>query len=158
MSSKKSHNDGVRTKIVVQKHPKIETKNRNGSPNGFLIPIFNVHDGIINEEQYPQQVYITVANPMEVKGPHLHMKRWQLYTCIKGNVKVVVKQEEAYKEYYSGEDYDFATIQVPAGIPSAVQNIGDIDAYVINMPSPSWHVDEQDDHPVSFDDYDFNSE
>jgi len=29
---------------------------------------------------------------------------------------------------------------------------------VINMPAPSWHVDEQDDHPVSFDDYVFNSE
>ena len=158
MSNKESHNDEGFTKIIVHKHPKIETKNRFGDSNGFLVPIFNVHDGVINEEQYPQQVYLTVANPMEVKGPHLHMKRWQLYTCIKGNVKVVVRQEGVYEEYYSGEEYDFATIQVPAGIPSAVQNVGNVDAYVINMPAPSWHVDEQDDHPVSFDDYVFNSE
>jgi len=158
MSSKKSNNDVGCTKIVVHKHPRIVTKNRSGVPNGFLVPIFNVHDGIINEEQYPQQVYLTVANPLEVKGPHLHMKRWQLYTCVKGNIKVIVREGEKYKEYYSGEDHDFATIQVPAGIPSAVQNIGNVDAYVINMPSPSWHIDDQDDYPVSFEDYTFSNE
>jgi dTDP-4-dehydrorhamnose 3,5-epimerase len=153
MSLKKGLDGDNLTKIVEQKHPRIVTKNRLGRPNGFLVPIFNVHDGVIKEEQYPQQVYLTVASPREVKGPHLHMKRWQLYTCIKGNVKIVTKVDEKYQEYFSGEDYDYATIQVPAGIPSAIVNDGEIDAYIINMPSPAWHVDDQDEHPVSFDDY-----
>ena len=145
--------DDYKNKILVHKHPKIITKNRHDKPNGFLVPIFNVYDGIIKEEQYPKQVYLTTVTPNEVKGPHLHMKRWQLYTCIQGKVKIVVRLDGKYQEYYSGEDYDFATVQVPAGIPSAAVNIGDVEAYIINMPSPAWHVDDQDEHEVSFDDY-----
>jgi hypothetical protein len=44
---------------------------------------------------------------------------------------------------------------VPAGVPAALQNIGDKEAYMLNMPSPAWQVDDQDEHAVSFSDYDF---
>ena len=145
--------DNDRSTILVHKHPKNLTNNRFGKPNGFLVPIFNVYDGIIKEDRYPKQVYLTTVTPNEVKGPHLHMKRWQLYTCIQGNVKIVVGMDGEYQEYYSGENCDFATVQVPAGIPSAIVNIGDVEAYIINMPSPAWHIDDQDEHEVSFDDY-----
>ena len=145
----------VDSKIKVRENRKIVTKSKEDKPNGFLIPIFNIHDGFVDEEQYPKQVYLTVAAPREVKGPHLHLKRWGLFTCIRGNIKIVVRTENGYEEYFSGEDYDFATVQVPAGIPAALQNISDQDAYILNIPSPAWHADDQDDHPVSFDDYDF---
>ncbi|HYX30873.1 MAG TPA: hypothetical protein VE863_20210 [Pyrinomonadaceae bacterium] len=141
--------------LLVQPHPKIITKNRHNRPNGWLVPIFNVHDGIIASEQHPQQVYATVVAPREIKGPHLHLKRWGLFTCISGNIRIVARQDGGYEEYYSGEDHDFATVQVPAGVPSALQNIGDKAAFVINMPAPAWHMDDQDEHPVSFEDYDF---
>jgi phosphoribosylcarboxyaminoimidazole (NCAIR) mutase len=78
-----------------------------------------------------------------------------LFTCIKGNVKIVVKKVGQYEEYFSGEDHDYATVQVPAGIPNALVNIGNCNAYVINMPSPAWHVEDQDDWDVEFLDYDF---
>jgi len=51
------------------------------------------------------------------------------------------------------EDHDYATIQVPAGVPSALVNIGDEDAYFLNMPSPAWLIDDQDEHEVAFEDY-----
>ena len=91
-----------------------------------------------------------------MKGPHLHMKRWGLFTCIVGNVKIVIKTDQGYEEYFSGADHKFRTVQVPAGVPVALQNIDDVDAYVLNMPAPAWHVDDQDDHPVIFDGYDFS--
>lgn len=141
--------------ILTQTHQKIVTKDKDGNPNGFLVPIFNVHDDIIAPEQHPQQVYLTVATPGSIKGPHLHLKRWGLFTCIKGNVKVIIRTEEGYEEYFSGEDHNYATIQVPAGVPAALQNIGDKEAYVLNMPAPAWRPDDQDEHPVSFDDYTF---
>jgi len=140
-------------RIFVQEHPKILTRNRNDQPNGFLVPIFNVHDKLIQEAQHPKQLYLTTVIPGEVKGPHLHMKRWQLYTCIKGNVRIVARVQNRYEEFFSGEDHGFATVQVPAGIPSAIINEGKEEAYVLNMPSPAWHVDDQDEHEVSFDDY-----
>ena len=83
------------------------------------------------------------------------MKRWGLFTCIRGNAKIVVRTKSGYEEHYTGEDHDFKTIQVPAGTPAALQNIGNKEAYVLNMPAPSWHIDDQDDHPVSYDDYVF---
>jgi dTDP-4-dehydrorhamnose 3,5-epimerase len=141
--------------LKLTPHQFIETKNREGRANGFLIPIFNVHDGWVAPEQYPQQVYLTVVTPGQVKGPHLHLKRWGLFTCIRGNVKIIVRIQGKYEEYLSGVDHRFASIQVPAGIPAAIQNIGDVDAYVLNMPSPAWRADDQDDHAVFFDDYVF---
>jgi dTDP-4-dehydrorhamnose 3,5-epimerase-like enzyme len=136
-------------------HSLIVTRDKQGEANGFLIPIFNVHEDWLAPEQYPQQVYLTVVSPGKVKGPHLHLKRWGLFTCIKGNGKVVVRTEHGYEEFLTGEDHDYATIQVPAGTPAALQNMGETNAYFLNMPSPSWQVDDQDEHPVSFDDYEF---
>lgn len=141
--------------VFIQNHPKIITKNKEAQPNGWLIPIFNVHDGLIATAQHPQQVYLTVIAPREVKGPHLHLKRWGLFACIRGNAKIVVRAENGYEEYLTGEDHEFATVQVPAGVPAALQNIGDEEAYILNMPSPAWHINEQDEHPVSFDGYTF---
>ncbi|MCP4179641.1 MAG: cupin domain-containing protein [bacterium] len=144
-------------KIKSKKNSKFLTKNKDGKTNGFLITILNEHEKFLKKEQWPRQVYCTVAYPKETKGPHLHKKRWQLYTCIKGNIKIVIKNKNEYFEKYSGEDYDFSTIQVPAGTPSALVNIGDSNAYILNMPSPAWHIDDQDEWEVAFDDYNFSS-
>jgi hypothetical protein len=81
------------------------------------------------------------------------MQRWGLFTCIKGNIKIIIKTPKGYEDYYSGEDHEFKTVQVPAGLGAALQNMGDIDAYVLNMPSPAWTPENPDDHVVSFDDY-----
>jgi dTDP-4-dehydrorhamnose 3,5-epimerase-like enzyme len=144
--------------LQTREHPKFTTKDPRGDVNGWLVPIINVHDNFPDSGQWPKQVYVTVVAPGKVKGPHLHMKRWGLFTCIVGNVKIVVKTDKGYEEYFSGTEHEFRTIQVPAGIAAALQNIGDVDAYVLNMPSPAWHVDDQDEHPVSFDGYEFTSE
>jgi dTDP-4-dehydrorhamnose 3,5-epimerase len=141
--------------LFIQHHPRIMTKNREGLPNGWLVPIYNIHDGLIDAAQYPRQVYLTVIAPGEVKGPHLHLKRWGLFTCVRGNVKVVVRTLGGYEEYLSGDDFQYATVQVPAGVPAALQNISDKEAYVLNMPSPEWRAEDQDEHAVFFDDYEF---
>jgi len=143
--------DGIKCK----KNKKFITKNISGNANGFVLPIINIHDHFVADKQWPKQVYLTVAAPNEIKGPHLHKKRWGLFTCIKGNIKVVVKIEGQYHEYFSGENYEFQTIQVPAGIAAALVNIGNEEAYILNMPSPPWHKDDMDEWDVSFNGYDF---
>ena len=141
--------------MKVKSNKKIITYSVNGTENGFLIPILNVHDHFVGQEQWPKQIYCTTVVPGEVKGPHLHKKRWGLFTCIKGDIKIVTRIDGHYEEYFSGENYNFSTIQIPAGIPNALINIGNEDAYVLNMPSPAWHIDDQDDWDVEFPDYDF---
>lgn len=137
----------------TKKNPKLATRDRNGRQNGFLIPIFNASDGFVAAAQYPRQVYLTVVAPGAAKGPHLHLKRWGMFTCIKGNVKIVLRVGDTYEEHMTGEDHEFTTIQVPAGVPAALVNEGADLAYVLNMPSPEWRVDDQDEEPVSFPDY-----
>ena len=141
--------------VNCKKNRKYITTNRSGKPNGFVVPIINVHDQFVDEERWPKQIYLTVVTPKEVKGPHLHYKRWGLFTCIKGNIKIVIRIEGEYQEYFSGEDFEFQTVQVPSGIPAALVNIGDENAYILNMPSPSWHPDDIDEWEVSFNDFHF---
>jgi len=139
----------MKPKLRVFPHKRFETKGSDGQANGFLVPIFNVHDGWIPAERQPQQVYLTVCAPGTRKGPHLHMKRWGHFTCIRGNARVVAKLGDEYVIEYIGEAHQYQTVEVPAGVPNMLENVGDVDAYIINTPSPAWHVDDQDDHPVT---------
>jgi dTDP-4-dehydrorhamnose 3,5-epimerase-like enzyme len=125
--------------------------------NGYLVPIYNIHDGFFTAGREPQQVYLTVVAPRAMKGPHLHFIRTGCFTCIKGNVRVVVKSEGGYREYFSGEDHEYRSIEIPTGVPAAVQNLGDADAFVLNMPNPAWTPDMNDEHTADFGDFDFNS-
>lgn len=134
--------------IRTKANRRIETRDRGGRPNGFVVPIYSVHDGFVAPEQYPQQAYLTVVAPGTTKGPHLHMKRWGLFTCLSGNVKIVAKTDAGYEVHYSGEDHGYASVQLPAGSPAALVNEGKVPAFVLNLPSPSWHADDQDDHEV----------
>ena len=139
--------------IRTQKHPKITTKRADGAPNGYLIPLYNIHDGFFAPGAEPKQVYLTVVSPGEKKGPHLHFIRTGFFTCVKGNIKVVLKTPDGYKDLYSGEDHDFLSIEVPTGTPALLLNTGETEAFVLNMPSPAWTPDMNDEHDADFTDY-----
>jgi dTDP-4-dehydrorhamnose 3,5-epimerase-like enzyme len=138
---------------------RIETRDQLGASNGFLIPIYNVLERFVDQAQEPKQVYCTVVAARTVKGPHLHMKRWGLFTCILGNIEIVVRLPNGtFERHHSGEKHAYSTIQVPAGIPAALVNRDVGPAYVLNMPSPSWSAEDPDDHSVDFGDFDFFSD
>lgn len=100
-------------KLRTQQHPRFVTKDGDGKENGFLIPVYNIHEGFVDALHEPRQVYLTVCKPGTQKGPHLHLKRWGYFTCIKGNIKIVAKIDDCYVVEFSGEDYDFRTIDIP---------------------------------------------
>ena len=142
--------------LQVQKHPRITTYNPKGLPNGYLIPIFNINDHFWGSSFEPQQVNLTVMSPGCIKGPHIHDFRSNNFTCIKGVIRVVVKINNEYFEYLSGEIYEYLSIEVPSGIPAVIQNIGKEDAFVLTMPNPAWKPDMNDEHFADFSDFDFN--
>lgn len=141
--------------VKYSENQKITTYSSSGEENGFLVPIFNENDNFLNNNDYLKQVYLTVVKPNNIKGPHLHYKRNGLFTCIKGNIRIVTKENNEYKIFFSGEDYNYNSILIPKGIPAALQNISDIDAMVINLPSPGWTKEMQDEHSADFSDFDF---
>jgi dTDP-4-dehydrorhamnose 3,5-epimerase len=142
--------------IRTLEHKKFLTKNDAGEVNGFLVPIYNINDGFFAEGKEPQQVYMTTILPGKIKGPHLHFIRTGFFTCVKGNVRVVLKTDDGYQEFFSGEDYDYRSIEVPTGVPAAVQCVGNEEAYLLNMPNPAWTPDMNDEHSTDFSDFDLD--
>lgn len=138
-------------------HKKFVTKNEEGQANGFLVPLYNIHEGFFAAGKDPQQVYLTTVEPGKVKGPHLHFIRTGFFTCIKGNVRVVLKLGEEYKIFFSGEDHNYLSIEIPTGVPAAVQCLGNEEAYMLNMPNPAWTPEMNDEHTADFSDFDFNA-
>lgn len=143
--------------IKSKTNKKFVTKDHANQPNGFLVPIYNIHDGFFPPGQEPQQVYLTVIASRQIKGPHLHFIRTGCFTCIKGNARFVLKTPTEYQVFYSGEDHEYRTVIVPTGVPAVLQNLGDEDAYVLNMPNPAWTPTMNDEHTADFSDFDFTS-
>ena len=143
--------------LNVKSNPKFITKNSDGQYSGFLVPIYNIHDKFFPPGKEPQQVYLTVIAPGQIKGPHLHFIRTGCFTCIKGNARFVLKTTEGYQVILSGEDHEYRTVIVPTGVPAALQNIGKGEAFVLNMPQPAWTPDMNDEHSADFSDFDFST-
>jgi dTDP-4-dehydrorhamnose 3,5-epimerase len=141
--------------IRTLSHKRFTTRDETGEANGFLVPLYNIHDDFFEAGKHPQQVYLTTILPGKIKGPHLHFVRTGFFTCIKGNVRVVLKKDGVYETFYSGEDHDYNSIEVPIGIPAAVQCLGDEEAYMLNMPNPAWTPEMNDEHKADFSDFDF---
>jgi dTDP-4-dehydrorhamnose 3,5-epimerase-like enzyme len=140
----------------IKSNKVFETKGVNGLPNGFLVPIYNVHEGFHALGMEPKQVYLTVVAKGQIKGPHLHYIRTGCFTCIKGNARIVLKTVQGYEVVYSGEGYEYKSVIVPAGTPAALQALGEEDAYILNMPTPAWTPDMNDEHSADFSDFDFS--
>lgn len=143
-------------KIKVKKNSSFITKDASKNANGFLIPIYNIHDGFFQPGKEPQQVYLTVVVPGAIKGPHLHFIRTGCFTCIKGNARFILKTSSGYRVFLSGDNHDYLSVEVPAGTPAAIQNIGKEDAYILNMPNPAWTPDMNDEHTADFSDFDYS--
>jgi dTDP-4-dehydrorhamnose 3,5-epimerase len=138
-------------------HKKFVTKDDEGHPNGILVPIYNIHDGFFAPGKEPQQVYMTSVIPGTLKGPHLHYIRTGCFTCIKGNVRIVMKVEGKYEIFFSGENHDYLSVEVPTGVPAVIQAMGDEEAYILNMPNPAWTPEMNDEHSADFSDFDFSN-
>lgn len=143
--------------LNIKSNPKFVTKDNNGRPNGFLVPIYNIHENYFSPGREPQQVYLTVIAPGQVKGPHLHFIRTGCFTCIKGNARFVLKTAQGYQVVLSGEEHEYRSVIVPTGVPAALQNIGKGEAFVLNMPQPAWTPDMNDEHSADFSDFDFST-
>lgn len=142
----------MRTRVI--ECPRHLSYNRDGMPNGSVISLYKDWEQIFRET--PKQVYLNVTFPGERKGPHLHMHRWDYFATIRGSVRFVIKYGPGDYEEIDVSMSDTAgvrIVEVPPAVPCLIVNVGEEEAWVINMPNPAWHPHRVDDHPVSYDDY-----
>jgi dTDP-4-dehydrorhamnose 3,5-epimerase-like enzyme len=134
---------GAADKPMIIENRRIETRSEVG-PNGWLLELWHR-----DSNEQVDQVYMTVVSPGAVKGPHLHMKRRGMFTCVSGNVLIVSRLGAGhYLKEWMGQDHDYRTVKILPGIPAALINRGTVPALVLNMPSPPWRQNEPDDWPV----------
>lgn len=130
----------------MTKHLKaIGTKDASGQPTGLVLPIWN---SAYDTDYSPEQVYLTTIVEGGVKGPHLHLKRAGAFTCIKGDVLIVTRENGEYRQMRCGDQWGYKTVHVAPGVPCALYNVGRGEAFVLNMPTPPWRHDDQDEHEV----------
>lgn len=123
---------------------RILTKDSAGRPNGYLQTIWNALE---QPELRPEQVYVTSIFPGEKKGAHLHMVRRGVFAVISGVVLFRVRDASGIYIQTVRRAGD-AVLVVPPGTPMAMYNNGDVEALVLNMPSPAWSKQNPDDWPV----------
>ena len=98
---------------------------------------------------------MTSILPNQKKGPHLHKIRTGFFTCVKGNVRIITKQNGVYKEFFTGENYSYQSILVPTHVAALLINIGNEEALILNMPNPAWTPDMNDEYTEDFSDCEF---
>src|SRR5574337_31980 len=92
------------TKNVVDKHV-----------NGSLTVVWRDWDDEWSIQ--PKMVYVTSANPWELKGPHLHTKRDSYFVCIRGKVVFVIQHSTGKYDEIESSEQNPVLVHIPKGVP-----------------------------------------
>lgn len=97
--------------------------------NGFLIELYKDDEKTV--------VYLTAASSRAFKGYHLHTVRQSHYVCIKGKMKIIVVAGSQREEYIL-DSASPERLLIPTNVYIGLENIGDEEAWLINLPNPSY--------------------
>ena len=138
--------------IDLEKH---ETKdNQDQHVNGSLTVVWRDWDNLI--KNHPKMVYVNSVNPGEIKGPHIHKNRTTSFSCIHGNVVLVIRDNDG-KFHEIKTDLDKPVlITVPNGIAAAIVNPTTKIAKVLVLADTAWRPNDDEMKNISYDNYDWN--
>ena len=114
----------------------IATHDKDKRPNGYLLTLANIHEGALPIEQ----VYITVCDPGDVKGPHMHEgDKHDRFYCIEGRAVVVCRNEETGQiDEFLLEALSNNYLLIPPYNSHAVVALDGKRAVVLSMPSEAY--------------------
>ena len=137
--------------IDLEKH---ETKdNQDQHVNGSLTVVWRDWDNLI--KNHPKMVYVNSINPGEIKGPHIHKNRTTYFSCISGNVVLVIQDNDGKFHEVKTDSEKPVLITVPNGIAAAIVNPTTKIAKVLVLADIAWRPNDNEMKDVSFDDYDW---
>ncbi len=110
---------------------KVTTYDLEGKENGFLIELFKSPDGAKTE------AYLSAATPGAFKGYHLHRVRSARYMCVRGKMKIILYVNGKREEHILSED-NLARLFIPPMVPTGLENIGEVDGWLVNYPDPAY--------------------
>jgi dTDP-4-dehydrorhamnose 3,5-epimerase len=115
----------------------IRSLNKFADSRGWLAEIFREDE--IPAELMPAMSYISVTLPGVARGPHEHVDQTDLFVFFSGAYELHLwenrpGQPPAYEVHHVGEDNP-AAIFVPPGVVHAYRNVGEKEAFVLNLPN-----------------------
>ena len=96
-------------------------------------------DDSLPEGFQPVMSYLSVTKPGVARGPHEHVNQTDLFVFLDGSYELHLwenrpGQPENHEIFPVGQDAPVA-VWVPPGVVHAYRNVGDRDAFVINLPN-----------------------
>jgi len=121
--------------------------------NGELTVIWRDWDNLI--KNHPKMVYVNSVNPGEIKGPHIHKNRTTYFSCIHGNVILVIQDQKGKFHEIKIDSEKPVLITVPNGIAAAIVNPATKIAKVLVLADIAWKPNDNEMINVDFSDYSF---
>ena len=121
--------------------------------NGELTVIWRDWDNLI--KNHPKMVYVNSVNPGEIKGPHIHKNRTTSFSCIHGNIVLVIQDNDGKFHEIKADSEKPVLITVPKGIAAAIVNPTTKIAKVLVLADIAWRPNDNEVKNISFDDYDW---
>ncbi|OGY18977.1 MAG: hypothetical protein A2784_03540 [Candidatus Chisholmbacteria bacterium RIFCSPHIGHO2_01_FULL_48_12] len=123
----------------------VKTRDLGNEENGWLMEIGSSRDGWSKFLDHAQ-IYLTTLLPGKKKGWHLHHKKENQFTCIRGKVAVAIWDGNKIEEISLDAEKPI-TVRVPKEQAICFYNAGDEPAYILNLCSPPYDPEdpEQED-------------
>lgn len=108
------------------------------------------------------QVYLTTCNPGVVKAWHAHQKQTDHLFLVNGSVKIGLYDGRQLSPTYQqtatiiATQINYQLIQIPPMVWHGFMALGNIPAYVINIPTELYNYDNPDELRIHPFDNDFN--
>ncbi len=122
--------------------------------NGELTIIWRDWDNLI--KNHPKMVYVNSVNPGEIKGPHIHKKRTTYFSCIHGNVILIIQDNDGKFHEIKADSEKPVLITVSNGTAAAIVNPTTKIAKVLVLADIAWRPNDDEMKNTSFDDYDWD--
>ena len=140
--------------FFVQELEKHETKDvLDSHVNGELTVVWRDWDNIIKD--HPKMVYVNTVNPGEIKGPHLHKNRTTYFSCIHGNIVLVIRSDDGEFHEIKSNSEKPSLVCVKNGIAAAIINPTNDIAKVLVLADIAWRPNDNEMENIDFVDYDF---
>ena len=101
-------------------------------------------------------VYVNTVNPGEIKGPHIHKNRTTYFSCIHGNVVLVIQDNDGKFHEIKADSEKPVLITVSNGTAAAIVNPTTKIAKVLVLADIAWRPNDDEMKNISFDDYDWD--
>jgi len=144
----------IKTASVIELERHTTKDIHDSHTNGDLTVIWRDWDNII--KKMPKMVYVSSVNPGEIKGPHLHKNRTSYFSCIHGNILIIIQDKKGNYNEIELFAENPKLVSVPNGVAVAIVNPTNKEAQVIVLADIAWKPNDNEMINVNFNGYDFN--